>query len=98
VSGSTVDRPWEGSKSSPALSAPMLWGAGACCKNLGGEGISAELTVVEVGRRGGGVVLATEKQIGGGFFSWTRSLELREMMRNAAKVCEEGGGAVQCLL
>jgi hypothetical protein len=32
VSGSTMDRPWEGGRSSPAL-----WGAGACCESLGRE-------------------------------------------------------------
>jgi hypothetical protein len=32
-----------------------------------------------------------EKQIGGGFFSRTRSWEPRETMRNAAKGCGEGG-------
>jgi hypothetical protein len=37
VSGSTVDRPWEGGRSSPALSAPALQGAGACCESLGRE-------------------------------------------------------------
>jgi hypothetical protein len=37
VSGSTVDRPWEGGRSSPALSAPALRGAGACCQSLGRE-------------------------------------------------------------
>jgi hypothetical protein len=34
VSGSTVDRPWEGGRSSPALSAPALWGMGDCCESL----------------------------------------------------------------
>jgi hypothetical protein len=37
VSGSSVDRPWEGGRSSPVLSAPVLQGMGACCKSLGGE-------------------------------------------------------------
>jgi hypothetical protein len=37
VSGSTVDRPWEGGRSSPVLSALALWGAGAYCQNLGRE-------------------------------------------------------------
>jgi hypothetical protein len=37
VSGSTVDRPWEGGRSSSTLSAPVLHGAGACCENLGRE-------------------------------------------------------------
>jgi hypothetical protein len=55
-------------------------------------------TVGESGRCGNGGRPAAEKQIGGGFFSWTRSLEPREMMRNEAKVCGEGGGAVRRLL
>jgi hypothetical protein len=67
-------------------------------KTWEGEGNSAELTEVEVGWRGGGVVYAMEKQIGGGFFSWTQSLEPRETMRNVAKVCGEGGGVVRWLL
>jgi hypothetical protein len=37
VSGSTVDRPREGDRSSPALSAPALRGAEACCESLGRE-------------------------------------------------------------
>jgi hypothetical protein len=37
VSGSTVDRPWEGGRNSPALSAPVLRGTGACCESLGRE-------------------------------------------------------------
>jgi hypothetical protein len=37
VSVSTVDRPWEGSRSSPTLSAPVLRGMGACCESLGRE-------------------------------------------------------------
>jgi hypothetical protein len=41
---------------------------------------------------------AVEKQIGGGFVSRTRSLEPREMMRNASKGCGEGGGGVRRLL
>jgi hypothetical protein len=40
VSGSTVDRPWEGSRSLPALSALALWGAGVCCKSLGRERVT----------------------------------------------------------
>jgi hypothetical protein len=50
------------------------------------------------GRCGNGGRLAAEKQIGGGFFSRTQSLEPRETMRNAAKGCGEGGGGVQRLL
>jgi hypothetical protein len=40
VSGSTVDRPWEGGRSSPALSAPVIWGAGVCCENLLGDRVT----------------------------------------------------------
>jgi hypothetical protein len=40
VSGSTVDRPWEGGRSSSALSAPVLRGAGACCESLGRERVT----------------------------------------------------------
>jgi hypothetical protein len=41
---------------------------------------------------------AVEKQIGGGFFSQTQSLELREMLRTTTKCCGEGGGGVRRLL
>jgi hypothetical protein len=34
VSGSTVDRPWEGGMSLPALSALVLRCMGACCESL----------------------------------------------------------------
>jgi hypothetical protein len=37
VSGSTVDRPWESGRSSPALRASALRGTGACCESLGRE-------------------------------------------------------------
>jgi hypothetical protein len=38
VSGSTVDRSWEGGRSSPALSTPALRGAGLAVKAWGGRG------------------------------------------------------------
>jgi hypothetical protein len=63
-----------------------------------GEGNDAKLTRGFRGRCGNGGWPAAEKQIGGGFFSWTRSSEPREPMRNAAKGCGEGGGGVQRLL
>jgi hypothetical protein len=63
-----------------------------------GEGNDVKLTRGFSGRCGNGGRPAAGKQIGGVFFSWTRSLELREAMMNVAKVCGEGGGAVQCLL
>jgi hypothetical protein len=49
----------------------------------------------QCGDRGRPVV---EKQIGGGFFSQTQSLEPREMMRTTTKCCGEGGGGVRRLL
>jgi hypothetical protein len=86
-------------KSSPELSSlvatdlessPRLW--------KHGEGHDAKLTRGFRGRCGNGRRPATEKQIGGGFFSRTRSSEPREPMRNAAKGCGEGGGGVRHLL
>jgi hypothetical protein len=40
MSGSTVDQPWEGNRSSLALSAPALWGVGDCCESLGRERVT----------------------------------------------------------
>jgi hypothetical protein len=42
VSGSTVDRPWEGGRSSPALSALVLRGAGVCYQILGRERVTLQ--------------------------------------------------------
>jgi hypothetical protein len=63
-----------------------------------GEGNDAKLTPGFRGRCGNGGWPTAEKQIGGGFFSRTRSSEPREPMRNAAKGCGEGGGGVRRLL
>jgi hypothetical protein len=63
-----------------------------------GEGKGTKLTRGFRGRCGNRGRPAAENQIGGGFFSWTRSLEPRETMRNAAKGCGEGGGGVRRLL
>jgi hypothetical protein len=62
------------------------------------KGASGVPTVGEGGRCSARGRPATVDQNGGDFFSWTRSLEPRETMRNAAKVCGEGGGAVRRLL
>jgi hypothetical protein len=62
------------------------------------KGASGVPTVGEGGRCSAGWRPATVDQNGDGFFSWTQSLEPRETMRNAAKVCGEGGGDVRCLL
>jgi hypothetical protein len=56
-----------------------------------GDGNAVKLTRGFGGRCGNGGRTAEEKQIGGGFPSQTRSMEPREMMRNAAKGCGEGG-------
>jgi hypothetical protein len=63
-----------------------------------GEGASEVSTVGEGGWCGAGGRPATVDRNGGGFFSWTRSLEPKGTMRNVAEVCGEGGGAVRCLL
>jgi hypothetical protein len=63
-----------------------------------GEGNDVKLTRGFGGWCGDRERLTAEKQIGGGFPSWTRSLEPSETMRNAAKGCGEGGGSVWCLL
>jgi hypothetical protein len=63
-----------------------------------GEGNDAKLTQGFGGWCGDGGWPEVEKQIGGGFFSQTRSLEPREMMRTTTKGCGERGGGVRCLL
>jgi hypothetical protein len=62
------------------------------------KGASGVPTMGEGGRCSTGGRPATVDRNGSGFFSWTRSLEPREMTRNAAKVCGEGGGAMRWLL
>jgi hypothetical protein len=62
------------------------------------KGASGVPTMGEGGRCGAGGRPATVDRNSCDFFSWTRSLELRETTRNAAEVCGEGGGAVRCLL
>jgi hypothetical protein len=59
-----------------------------------GEGNDTKLTRGFGRRCGDGRRPTVEKQIGGGFLSRTRSLELRETMRNVAKGCGEGGGVL----
>jgi hypothetical protein len=62
------------------------------------KGASRVPTMGEGGRCGARGRPTTVDRNGSSFFSWTRSLELRETTRNAAKVGGEGGGAVQRLL
>jgi hypothetical protein len=99
VHGSMVDHGRWRPKGSPerGLGAAPVSGSSPAVgeKEKGASGVP---TVGEGGRCGAGGRPATVDQNGCGFFSWTRSLELRETMRNAAKVCGEGGGAVRCLL
>jgi hypothetical protein len=99
VYGSTVDHGWWWSKGSPelALGAAPVSGSSPVVgeKEKGAPGVPI---VGEGGRCSNGGRPAAEKQIGGVFFSWTRSLELRETMRNEANVCGKGGGAVRRLL
>jgi hypothetical protein len=94
-----VDLTVAGGQSSPELSLPFATVSEKSprMENLG-EGNNVKLTRGFSGRCGNGGRLAARKQIGGDFFLWTRSLEPRKMMRNAAKVCGEGRGDVRCLL
>jgi hypothetical protein len=88
-----------GGWSSPELSPPVAMVSEKSPRmETHGEGNDVKLTRGFSGRCGNGGRPTAGKQIGGGFFSWTRSLELREMMRNAANVCGEGRGDVRCLL
>jgi hypothetical protein len=99
VYGSTVDHGWWWLKGSPELAlgaAPMSGSSPAVGEKE--KGAPVVPTVGEGGRCGAGGRLAAKKQIGGGFFSWTQSMELMEAMRNVAKVCGEAGGVVQGLL
>jgi hypothetical protein len=99
VHGSMVDHERQWPKGSPerGLGAAPVSGSSPAVgeKEKGASGIP---TVGEGGRCGAGGRLTTVDQNGGGFFSWTRSLEPRETMRNAAKVCGEEGGVVRRLL
>jgi hypothetical protein len=99
VHGSIVDHGRRRPKGSPehGLRAAPVSGSSSA---VGGKkkGASWVPTVGEGGWCSAGGRPATVDQNCGGFFSWTRSLEPRETMRNAAKVCGEGGGAVRRLL
>jgi hypothetical protein len=78
VSGSIVDRPWDGGRSSPALSTLVLRGTGAYCESVGRvEGDSMELHEVRVGWRSGGVVPVTERIGGGGRSSTSTAFRAR---------------------
>jgi hypothetical protein len=82
-----VDSRWRRDKSSPELSPPVATVSERSPRlEKLGEGNDVKLTRGFSGQCGNGGRLAAEKQIGGGFFLWTRSLEPRETMRNAAKV------------
>jgi hypothetical protein len=99
VHGSMVDHGRRRSKGSPerGLGAALVSGSSPAVgeKEKGASGVP---TVGEGGRCSARGRPATVDQNGGDFFSWTRSLEPRETMRNAAMVCGEGGGAVRRLL
>jgi hypothetical protein len=99
VHGSMVDHEQRRLKGSPerGLGAAPVSGSSSAVEEKG-KGASGIPTVGEGGRCGAGGRPATVDQNGGGFFSWTRSLEPRETMRNAAKVCGEEGGVVRHLL
>jgi hypothetical protein len=94
-----VDSQWRRDKSSPELLPPVATVSerSPWLEKLG-EGNDTKLTRGSSGWCGNGGKPTAEKQIGGDFFLWTRSLEPREMMRNVAKVCGEGGGAVRHIL
>jgi hypothetical protein len=97
VHGSMVDHEWRRPKGSleRGLGAALMSGSSPA---VGEKGASGVPTVGEGGRCGVRGRPATVDRNGGGFFSWTRSLDLRETMRNVAKVGGEGGGAVRRLL
>jgi hypothetical protein len=96
---SMVDSRWRKEKSSPELS-PQEATATESSPRLEKcvEGNDAKLNRGFGGRCGDIGRPAAEKQIDGGFPSQTRSLEPREMMRNAPKGCGEGGDGVRRLL
>jgi hypothetical protein len=99
VHGSVVDHGRRRPKGSPehGLGAAPVSGSSPAVgeKEKGASGVP---TVGEGGRCSAEGRPAMVDQNGGGFFSCTRSLEPREMMGNATKVCGEGGGAVRHLL
>jgi hypothetical protein len=99
VHGSMVDHERRRLKGSPecGLGAAPVSGSSPAVgeKEKGASGVPI---VGGGGRCGAGGSPATVDRNGGDFFSWTRSLEPRETMRNAAKVCGEGGGVVRRLL
>jgi hypothetical protein len=94
-----VDSWWHRDKSSPEL-LPLNAMATESSPRLEklGEGNDVKLTRGFSGWCSDGGRPAVEKQIGVGFFSRTRSLEPREMMRTTTSGCGEGGGGVQRLL
>jgi hypothetical protein len=83
-------------KSPPELSPPvvMVLESSPRLEKLG-EGNDMKLTRGLSGRCGNEERPVAEKQIGGGFFSQTRSLEPREMMRTTTKGCGKGWRGVR---
>jgi hypothetical protein len=93
VSRSTVDRPWEGGRSSP--SAPVLWGTGDCCESLGRERVTPQSSprselggaVAESCERRRGLVAVVEAR-------WARPFEQGEDGMTMGTSCGGGGRGV----